>query len=67
MVQFACMFQPISWKNRIVIIFLATGSVSWEQINRADAIFMSLQKIEFFVGVIIWMMLENKPRPMALC
>ena len=60
MVQFVCMFQPISWKNGIVIIFLATGSVSREKINHADAIFVSLRKIEFVVGVIIWTTLEKQ-------
>jgi hypothetical protein len=59
MVQFTCMFQPISWENGIVIIFLVTGSVDGEQIDRADAIFVSLQKIEFFIGVIIQTTLEK--------
>jgi hypothetical protein len=53
------MFQPISWENGIVIIFLATGSVGGEQIDCADAIFVSLQKIEFFIGVIIQKTIEK--------
>ena len=60
MVQFACTFQPISWMNGIVIVFLVTGSVGGEQIDHADAIFVSLWKIEFFVSVIIRMMLEKR-------
>jgi hypothetical protein len=31
-----------------------------EQIGRADVIFVSLQKVEFIIGVIIWPMLENQ-------
>jgi hypothetical protein len=57
-VQFACMLQPTSWKNGIIIVFLTTGSIDGEQIDCMDAIFVSLRKIEFFVGVIIRRTLE---------
>jgi hypothetical protein len=60
MVHFACTFQPISWKNGIVIVFLAMDSVGGEQIDRADAIFVSLRKIELFISVIIQTMLEKQ-------
>ena len=37
-VKFARTFQPVSWKNGIVILLLATGFVGGEQIDRADTI-----------------------------
>ena len=45
----------MTWKNGIVIVFLAMGSVGGKQIDHADAIFVSLWQIKFIIGVIVWM------------
>ena len=61
-VKFAHMFQPITWENGIIIIFIAMCSVSGEQINHADEIFVSLRKIKFIVSVIVWPTLEKRSK-----
>jgi hypothetical protein len=50
----------LTWKNGIVIVFLAMGYVGGEQINHADAIFVSLWNIKLIIGVIVRTTLEKQ-------
>jgi hypothetical protein len=61
-VGFCCALQPICWKDRIIVLVFALFSVGREQIDRADAIFMTLGEIKFIVVIIVWLTPEKQAK-----
>jgi hypothetical protein len=59
-VKFCRALQPICREDRIIVCVFATFSIFGCQIDRTDAVSVSLREVKFLVGVIIWLALEKR-------